>query len=91
MLLDISRSATTGEPLAPPGPCCPSLVTDTAEAGGKWIDSGVLYDLDGAFIAGLAAAQLNPPEEWWNYCIECTIEDVGGAGGPGGPPAAGVW
>ena len=26
----------------------------------------------------LAAAQLNPPEEWWNYCIECTISDVGG-------------
>jgi hypothetical protein len=26
----------------------------------------------------LAAAQLNPPEEWWNYCIECTIDGVGG-------------
>jgi len=26
----------------------------------------------------LAAAQLNPPEEWWNHCIECTIEGVGG-------------
>jgi hypothetical protein len=26
----------------------------------------------------LAAAQLNPPEQWWNYCIECTIDGVGG-------------
>ncbi len=97
-----------GEPLDhAPGPYCPGLVSDTAEAGGKWLDNGIMYDLDGAFIAGLAdfygdpdwqlhdaqsgvinvtntpesclaAAQLNPPEEWWNYCIECTIEGVGG-------------
>lgn len=26
-----------------------------------------------------AAAQLNPPQEYWYHCIECTIEDFGGA------------
>ena len=25
-----------------------------------------------------AAAQLNPPEQWWYHCIECTIDDFGG-------------
>ena len=36
------------------GPFCPATITDDAEAGGIWFDGENLYDLDGAFIKGLA-------------------------------------
>jgi hypothetical protein len=91
-----------GEPLDhEPGPYCPRSITDGPNSAGKWLDNGLLVDLDGAYIVGLedrygpgwllydeqtglanvtdtpesclAAAQLNPPQEWWNHCIECTI------------------
>lgn len=52
-----------------------------ANYGPNW----VLYDVDTGRVnvtdtpeSCLAAAQLNPPEEWWYHCIECTIENVGG-------------
>ncbi|SFR36918.1 YHYH protein [Yoonia tamlensis] len=38
-----------------PGPWCPSSVDDTADAGGIWLKDGEVHDVDGAFIAGLAA------------------------------------
>lgn len=36
------------------GPWCPSHITDGEEAGGIWLDNGEAYDVDGAFIEGLA-------------------------------------
>ena len=36
------------------GPFCPTTITDGADAGGIWFDGENLYDLDGAFIEGLA-------------------------------------
>lgn len=49
------RVEVVGEPANhEPGPWCPTHVDDGAEAGGKWFDGGVFYDLDGAFIENLA-------------------------------------
>lgn len=49
--------------------------------GAQW----VLYDVNTGLVnvtdtpeSCLAAAQLNPPEQWWYHCIECNISDVGG-------------
>jgi hypothetical protein len=36
------------------GPFCPRSIDDDASAGGIWIESGEVYDVDGAFILGLA-------------------------------------
>ncbi|MGB7394867.1 MAG: hypothetical protein WA913_10770, partial [Pricia sp.] len=36
------------------GPWCPDNITDDAEAGGIWLDSGEVYDVDGAFVENLA-------------------------------------
>ena len=36
------------------GPFCPETITDGADAGGIWFDGENLYNLDGAFIEGLA-------------------------------------
>ncbi len=36
------------------GPFCPSTITDGADKGGIWFDGDAVYDLDGAFIEGLA-------------------------------------
>ncbi len=36
------------------GPWCPDNISDGAEAGGIWLEGGEVYDVDGAFIAGLA-------------------------------------
>lgn len=36
------------------GPFCPRSIDDGADEGGIWLESGVVYDVDGAFIAGLA-------------------------------------
>lgn len=35
------------------GPWCPETLTDTAEAGGIWIESGETYDVDGPFVENL--------------------------------------
>ncbi|MEO0486560.1 MAG: YHYH protein [Pseudomonadota bacterium] len=37
-----------------PGPWCPRTISDSAEAGGIWLEGGKVYDVDGAFIANLA-------------------------------------
>ena len=36
------------------GPFCPGTITDGADEGGIWFDGKAVYDLDGAFIKGLA-------------------------------------
>lgn len=50
------RIAIKGVPAnSPVGPFCPPTITASAEEGGIWFDgSGDVYELDGAFITGLA-------------------------------------
>jgi hypothetical protein len=36
------------------GPWCPSNISDDASKGGIWIEGGVVYDVDGAFVKNLA-------------------------------------
>ncbi|MEL7313408.1 MAG: YHYH protein [Cyanobacteria bacterium J06559_3] len=36
-----------------PGPWCPGAITDAAEAGGIWPESGEIYDVDGPFVENL--------------------------------------
>ena len=36
------------------GPWCPDNITDDASAGGIWLESGEVYDVDGAFVQNLA-------------------------------------
>lgn len=37
------------------GPWCPSNIADGEEAGGIWLESGQVYDVDGEFIKNLAS------------------------------------
>ncbi|WP_430412514.1 YHYH protein [Kordia sp.] len=36
------------------GPWCPDSISDTAEAGGIWLENGLVYDVDGAFIENMS-------------------------------------
>jgi len=36
------------------GPWCPDNIADNAEEGGIWLEDGVVYDVDGAFIENMA-------------------------------------
>ncbi|WP_283641929.1 YHYH protein [Croceibacter atlanticus] len=36
------------------GPWCPDNISDSAEAGGIWLENGQVYDVDGAFIENMA-------------------------------------
>jgi hypothetical protein len=36
------------------GPWCPTNISDDASAGGIWLESGNVYDVDGAFVQNLA-------------------------------------
>ncbi|EOR95870.1 hypothetical protein ADIARSV_0932 [Arcticibacter svalbardensis MN12-7] len=36
------------------GPWCPTNINDSADKGGIWMESGKVYDVDGAFVANLA-------------------------------------
>ena len=47
------------------GPFCPRNISDSADVGGLWIESGEVYDVDGAFIAGLA--EFYNDDEWLLY------------------------
>lgn len=50
------RIAIQGEPNDHAvGPFCPRHIDDGPEAAGIWLESGEVYDVDGAFIVGLAA------------------------------------
>jgi YHYH protein len=42
------------------GPFCPSTTSDGADTGGIWFDGDALYDIDGAFIVGLAELYDDP-------------------------------
>ncbi|MEL6543277.1 MAG: YHYH protein [Myxococcota bacterium] len=42
------------------GPYCPETIDDGPEAGGKWPTDGQLWDVDGAFIMGLATFYDDP-------------------------------
>jgi hypothetical protein len=47
------------------GPFCPRSIDDGPESAGIWIESGDVYDVDGAFIVGLADFYNDP--EWQLY------------------------
>ena len=47
------------------GPFCPTTITDTAEAGGLWLDGNGAYDLDGDFIVNLD--ELYNDDNWKLY------------------------
>jgi len=47
------------------GPWCPTNITDSAAAGGIWLDDGQVHDVDGAFIKGLGDFYKDP--EWKMY------------------------
>jgi len=36
------------------GPWCPDNITDNDEAGGIWLESGEVYDVDGAFVENMS-------------------------------------
>lgn len=37
------------------GPWCPNNISDDASEGGIWLEGGVVYDVDGAFVQNLAS------------------------------------
>ncbi len=47
------------------GPWCPNNISDDASAGGIWLESGKVYDLDGAFVKNLATFYND--ETWMLY------------------------
>ncbi|SEC41642.1 YHYH protein [Maribacter dokdonensis] len=47
------------------GPWCPDNISDSAEAGGIWLESGEVYDVDGAFVANLA--EFYNDDNWMMY------------------------
>ena len=47
------------------GPWCPGNISDSAEAGGIWLESGEVYDVDGAFVANLA--EFYNDDNWMMY------------------------
>ncbi len=60
------RITVAGDPVTyETGPFCPTSITDSADEGGIWFDGDGVYDLDGAFIAGLA--ELYDDENWMMF------------------------
>ena len=53
------------------GPFCPPTVESSAEEGGIWFDGSAVYDLDGAFILGLA--DLYSDDHWKLYDDEGNV------------------
>lgn len=47
----VTNSAPTDHQM---GPWCPDNISDDASAGGIWLESGEVYDVDGAFVENLA-------------------------------------
>ncbi len=47
----VTNSAPTDHEM---GPWCPDKISDDASAGGIWLESGEVYDVDGAFIGNMA-------------------------------------
>lgn len=48
------------------GPWCPSNIADDASKGGIWLEGGVVYDVDGAFIKNLATFYKNTTWQMYN-------------------------
>ncbi len=73
------------------GPFCPDTITDGADAGGIWFDGDGVYDLDGAFIVGLA--DLYGDDNWQlydedgNVQVTETLEEFEAAARPDVDPA----
>ena len=73
------------------GPFCPPTIESTADEGGIWFDGKAVYDLDGAFILGLA--DLYHDSHWklyddsGNVNITDTPEAFEGAARPDVDPA----
>ena len=50
------KITTTSEPTDHAmGPWCPTNISDGADKGGKWMEGGEIYDVDGKFIENMAA------------------------------------
>lgn len=69
------------------GPWCPENITDDASKGGIWLESGEVYDVDGAFIQNLASFYND--NEWQMYdsssgeiTITATYQDFVNAANP---------
>ena len=56
------------------GPFCPRTITDGAEAAGIWLEGGEVYDVDGAFIVGLAEFYDDPT--WQLYDPDTGVVNV---------------
>ena len=48
------------------GPWCPTNISDNASQGGIWLQSGNVYDVDGAFIQNLATFYNNSTWQMYN-------------------------
>lgn len=59
------------------GPWCPGTITDTAEAGGIWIEGGETYDVDGSFVEDLDVFYSD--DNWKLYEEDGTIRVTGTA------------
>ncbi|MFB9053148.1 YHYH protein [Formosa undariae] len=68
------------------GPWCPSNISDSAEAGGIWLEGGEVYDVDGAFVKNMA--DFYNDSKWLMYddngdvYITATEEDCVNAANP---------
>ena len=56
------------------GPFCPRNISDGPEAGGIWLESGTVYDVDGSFITGLADLYDDP--NWQLYDADTGVVNV---------------
>lgn len=74
-----------------PGPWCPENISDTADKGGIWLESGQVHDVTGAFIENMAtfysdnAWQLYDPETG-KVRVTDTHESCAGAAKPNVEP-----
>ena len=68
------------------GPWCPSNISDDAEAGGIWLESGEVYDVDGAFVENMATfyndANWLMYDADGNIFVTETLEDCENAANP---------
>lgn len=69
------------------GPWCPSNINDDKTKGGIWLESGNVYDVDGAFIKNLATFYNNSTWQMYNISTGAitktlTVEDCQAAANP---------
>jgi hypothetical protein len=69
------RISVTGQPTTHDvGPFCPRSITDDASVAGIWIEDGAVWDVDGAFIVGLA--EFYSDDEWQLYDASTGLVNV---------------